>query len=375
MNPLHRLKTLLFVLLCLFVVQGCTKTDASQAQSEASAEAGDIQYFSPGPNVFAGSHILVAYSGAARADSAIVRTKEEALAKATELITELNADPSKFDDIAKEHSDGPSGANGGDLGSWQKGRMVPEFDDAIEQMEVDAISAEPVETDFGYHVMRRNETRAAHYGAIAFIIGTAGPRVPPTVTRDSAATAVIAAEIEGEISSDNFDELAAEHNDFAEGTMFIGAFKEGDPVAPEIFDMIKSLSFDEVGGPLALPVGLAFLKRITLEQRAGAHILVSYSGATNASAEITRTKEEAKAEAERITALCKENPDSFTEYATEHSDSPSAASGGDLGTWFRGESLNELDEAMDDMKVGDISNEPLETEFGYFVLLRNEVSS
>ena len=375
MNPFNRLKTLSIALVCLFIVQGCTKTDASQAQSETSSENGDVQLFSAAPNSFAGSHILVAFQGADRADSSITRTKEEALEKAKDLVAQLTADPSKFEDLAKEHSDGPSGERGGDLGSWQKGRMVPEFDNAIEQMEIGDISAEPVETGFGYHVMRRNDARVAYYGARGFIIGTTGhPQVPPTITRDSAASATLAEEIKTKVTDDNFEELALEYNDFADGSMFIGPFKDGDPVAPEIFDAIKGLDIGEISEPVQLPVGLAFMKRIKLEQRAGAHILISYSGAeSDREGNITRTKEEAKAEAERLTGLAKDNPEGFADLAKEHSDGPSGPSGGDLGVWFKGQMVPAFDDALDTMDVGDISDAPVETPYGFHVIIKNEV--
>lgn len=374
MNPSNKIKTLIFALFCVTVVFGCAETDASQAQSEQIS--GDGQYFVPNPNTFAGSHILISYAGAQMADSSIVRTKEEAQAKAAELIAELNADPDKFEDLAKEHSDGPSGPMGGDLGQWEKGRMVPEFDTAIEQLEVGSLAQEPVETMFGYHVMRRNDSKAQYYGAQGFIIGTAGLRgVPESVTRDSAATAALAEEIKAKVTGSNFDELADEYNDFGDGAMFIGGFKDGDPVSPEIMSMVKSLEFDEVGGPLELPVGLAFLKRIKLEQRAGAHILISYAGSQSSNPAVTRTKEEAKAEAERVLALCKENPENFATLASEHSDGPSASSGGDLGYWFRGAMVPAFDEALDTMDDGDITDTPVETPFGYHIIIKKEIKS
>lgn len=362
------------MLFALLLTQGCAKSGDSQAQSGDSAGSDDIQLFQGEPNSFAGSHILIAYAGAMRADSSVTRTKEEAQAKATELIEQIKADPEKFEDLAREESDGPSGPNGGDLGTWPKGRMVPEFDDAIETLEIGEVAAEPVETAFGYHVMRRNDARAAYYGGEGFIIGVAGRQnTPPTVTRDSAAAATLAAEIKDKINGGNFAELANEHNDFGEGPMFIGAFKDGDPVAPEILDMLKSLDFDEVGGPLELPVGLAFLHRVELEQRTGAHILIAYAGAMRANPDITRTKEEAKAEAERVLQLAKENPDNFAELAAEHSDGPSSVQGGDLGMWFRGAMVPEFDEAIDDMDTGDISDEPIETDFGFHIIQKGAV--
>jgi peptidyl-prolyl cis-trans isomerase C len=57
-----------------------------------------------------------------------------------------------FGDIAKEHSDCPSGRDGGGLGSFGPGQMVPEFDTVVFNEEVGAIHG-PVKTSFGYHLI------------------------------------------------------------------------------------------------------------------------------------------------------------------------------------------------------------------------------
>ena len=57
-----------------------------------------------------------------------------------------------FGDIAKEHSDCPSGKDGGGLGSFGPGQMVPEFDTVVFHEEVGAVHG-PVKTSFGYHLI------------------------------------------------------------------------------------------------------------------------------------------------------------------------------------------------------------------------------
>ena len=59
---------------------------------------------------------------------------------------------SDFGDMAKEHSDCPSGKDGGGLGSFGPGQMVPEFDTVVFNEEVGAVHG-PVQTSFGYHLI------------------------------------------------------------------------------------------------------------------------------------------------------------------------------------------------------------------------------
>jgi len=54
--------------------------------------------------------------------------------------------------VAKEHSTCPSGKSGGDLGSFGKGQMVPEFDAVIFSEELNVVHG-PVQTQFGYHLI------------------------------------------------------------------------------------------------------------------------------------------------------------------------------------------------------------------------------
>ena len=83
----------------------------------------------------------------------LVETEEEA----AELIAALDGG-ADFAELAKEKSTGPSGPRGGELGWFGKGAMVPPFEEAVLALEAGAISA-PVQTQFGWHVIKLNETR------------------------------------------------------------------------------------------------------------------------------------------------------------------------------------------------------------------------
>jgi peptidyl-prolyl cis-trans isomerase C len=94
------------------------------------------------------SHILVRVQ--ANADPA---EREKARAKAAAILADLNAGKD-FAALAKEHSDDPgSGAQGGDLGFFQKGQMVPPFEQAAFGLQVGQTS-ELVTSDFGFHIIR-----------------------------------------------------------------------------------------------------------------------------------------------------------------------------------------------------------------------------
>ncbi len=93
-----------------------------------------------GEDEFDASHILV-------------ETEEEAIAIKAQL-----DDGADFAELAREKSTGPSGPNGGALGWFGKGRMVPEFEEAVLSLEKGQIS-DPVQTQFGWHVLILNDTR------------------------------------------------------------------------------------------------------------------------------------------------------------------------------------------------------------------------
>ena len=84
----------------------------------------------------------------------LVETLEEAQAIHSELLT--GAD---FAELAKEKSTGPSGPSGGELGWFGPGEMVAPFEDAVTKLSVGEIS-EPVQTQFGWHVVKLNDMRA-----------------------------------------------------------------------------------------------------------------------------------------------------------------------------------------------------------------------
>ena len=96
------------------------------------------------------------------------------------------------------------------------------------------------------------------------------------------------------------------------------------------------------------------------------HILISFKGSQDASPEITRSKSDAKKEANRILKLVRKNPDSFSALAFEFSEGPSKSSGGDLGFFQEGAMVKPFNDFVFSKKEGTIG--VVETDFGFHVI-------
>jgi peptidyl-prolyl cis-trans isomerase SurA len=99
-------------------------------------------------------HILLQLPKNAPADQ-VEATRKRALA----IVAEARRPGMDFEALARARSEGPSAADGGDLGFFRRGQMVPAFDKVVFGLKVGEVS-EPVRTDFGWHVIKVEERRA-----------------------------------------------------------------------------------------------------------------------------------------------------------------------------------------------------------------------
>ena len=101
------------------------------------------------------SHILIAVAKDAKPE-----VKAAARKRAEGLVAEIRATPKSFADLARKYSQDPGSAkNGGDLGYFAPGTMVKAFDTAVQALEVGEIAG-PVETPYGFHVIRLDAIKA-----------------------------------------------------------------------------------------------------------------------------------------------------------------------------------------------------------------------
>jgi len=107
------------------------------------------------------------------------------------------------------------------------------------------------------------------------------------------------------------------------------------------------------------------------EQIGASHILVAYRGATRAKPTVTRTKEEARALAQRLGAKAREPGTDFSKLARDSSDGPSGIEGGALPKFGRQQMVKPFSDAAFALQPGQISD-VVETNFGFHIIKRTE---
>jgi hypothetical protein len=114
----------------------------------------DSQARQPQVEMASAAHILIRYAGALRTTPDVTRSKDEARKLAEQVVKKLQAG-ADWTATANQYTEDPSGkGQGGKLGTFPKGRMVPEFDNQVFALAPGGISG-VVETGFGFHVIKR----------------------------------------------------------------------------------------------------------------------------------------------------------------------------------------------------------------------------
>ena len=108
------------------------------------------------PDAIAAQHVLVAYKGADKAPKGVTRSKADAKKRAEEVAAKAKSG-SDFSALVAEYSDDPAAKERqGSVGKFTREKMAKPFSDAAFALKVDQTS-EPVETPFGFHVIKRNQ--------------------------------------------------------------------------------------------------------------------------------------------------------------------------------------------------------------------------
>ena len=137
----------------------------------------------------------------------------------------------------------------------------------------------------------------------------------------------------------------------------------------EYADILFQLDKGDVFGPYRDGKNFKISKLIDVKKNASlraSHILLAYEGATRAGANVSRTKAEAKAEANKVYRLARRASSDFEALAREYSDGPTKNRGGDLGFFREGEMAQEFFNFTNKNRVGKVGL--VETEFGFHII-------
>lgn len=168
--------------------------------------------FAQVPSQLSASHILIQYDGSSSAPKEVTRSKEEALALATKIVKMARAEGADFAALAMEYSDGPSGPKGGSLGTFKPKQMVAPFSNAVLALEIGEVS-DPVETQFGYHIILRKEIKQA--SAKHILVSYKGAmRAGANIARSKEEALTRCEEVLAKIEAgEKFEDLAREYSD------------------------------------------------------------------------------------------------------------------------------------------------------------------
>lgn len=160
------MKRLFYIIALVLLLASCgeevpaddTAADTSTETSETAEATEDVQEdnveITP-PDMVTARHILICYDGCA-VNETFNRTQDEALEMIQELHGRIQNEELSFAQAAIEYSDCPSGQDGGMLGQFGRGAMVPAFEEAAFTLPVGGMS-DVVETQFGYHLILREQ--------------------------------------------------------------------------------------------------------------------------------------------------------------------------------------------------------------------------
>jgi len=203
------------------------------------------------PEKVRATHILLKTEGKSPEES------EKIKARATDLLLQARKG-ADFADLAKKNSeDTVSAANGGDLGSFARGAMVPEFDQAAFTLGVGAIS-DLVKTQFGYHIIKVLEKQPAHTQTFEEVENLIRPTL---LQRKAEQKAQELADKAFTLAKNNksFDQIVAELKISVQETPL---FQQGGSIplignSPEFSSKVFGLKEKEVGSPIRVPNGFA----------------------------------------------------------------------------------------------------------------------
>jgi len=333
------------------------------------------------------SHLLIRYAGVENATSVsfvladfhsvlppATRTREQALALVTELAEQARAEPERFADLVREHSeDIVRRDRGGSLGGIPATQLAPwpELLDALSQLKPGDISL-PVETRYGFHILRRRappepDTVTGRRIVIgheqAQFLRTLTGGVAPTRTRADALA--LAARIHAEASArpDLFPELVQRYSELRDrvvgGDFGTWSNRELSPFPGEV-EVLDGLQVGEVSAPFDSLFGIQVVQRVPNRERPEYAIDgLELNFDPREPAEGPSSQPSVLAQARALNQRLLETPSLLPELQSKHPPFTSQ--------WIEGRGSPELTAALASLQPGDLLGEPVRTAQRYVI--------
>ncbi|UCB53409.1 MAG: peptidylprolyl isomerase [Candidatus Zixiibacteriota bacterium] len=182
----------------------------------------------------------------------------DSLKSKAERIRKLAEEGEDFPRLASLYSNDPTGANGGDLGFFSRGDMIPQFEATAFALKPGEISG-VVETEFGYHIIKVEEKRDNQVHA-RHILLLVGPSEKDTARAEQLADSLHRLLLEGA----DFAELAKEYSSDEESKKMGGelGWYPVEQMTPEIKEGVKNLEIGQVSPPLTSQFGIHILRAL-----------------------------------------------------------------------------------------------------------------
>ncbi|MFO7653352.1 MAG: peptidylprolyl isomerase [Candidatus Krumholzibacteriia bacterium] len=212
----------------------------------------------------AASHVLVTFRGCVGAPADLARTRAQAEEIARRIVVLLRTRRGRFEELARKNSDDPRTAErGGYLGVFRRGEALPEIELTLFALQEGQVGG-PVETPFGFHVLRREPVqriRARHI----LVQWTGAKMAPAALSRTRAEAAAAAAKWHGRALAEpeQFCRLALECSDDASNRARCGdlGWVEPGALSPEIDSVLFHLEPGEVSPVIESVYGFHIFRR------------------------------------------------------------------------------------------------------------------
>ncbi|MBN2609715.1 MAG: peptidylprolyl isomerase [Candidatus Fermentibacteraceae bacterium] len=232
-------------------------SDAADGQTVEQADTLSSPGATEGPEMVYASHILIPFQGCQQAP-ADAMTREEAFQLLSSIADSIAAGQITFAQGAARHSSCPSSEQGGFLGGFMRGQMVPEFENVAFNLQPGMVSG-VFETGYGYHIVYREPSVTASHILVAY---QGAERSSATRTQEEALQLIETIRDSIDSGELGFEDAALRYSDCPSGQEGgdLGPFSR-HIMTPSFEDAAFALEVGDISGIVETPFGYHLIKR------------------------------------------------------------------------------------------------------------------